>query len=90
VEHRLAALAADPGTAETAGLAIAQDRDRPVHPDPAIAVPVLESWIPLAEHPELRAVDHQAASVRGRTALLSMIPNGCSNDAAMTAPTASS
>jgi hypothetical protein len=58
MQDALAALPADPRASIRFGLSIHQHRDGPIHPDPAVAVTMLQSWVALAQHPELSRVDH--------------------------------
>ena len=58
VQDTLAALTADPGAPVGLRLAVREHRDRPIHPGPAVAVTMLESWVPFAQDPELCRLDH--------------------------------
>lgn len=59
MENRLAAIAADPGAPVRLRLPVGEDGDRPVHPNPALAMAMLEARRLLAQNPELRAVLHR-------------------------------
>jgi hypothetical protein len=75
MQHALAALPADPRASVRLGLSVHQHRNGPIHPRPAVAVTMLQSWVALAQHPELSRVDHPDLRIAG---LLLMIPNVCS------------
>ena len=58
MQDALAAVATDPGAPVGLGLPVRHHRDRAIHSRPAVAVTMLESWVPFAQDPELCRLDH--------------------------------